>query len=143
MTLEYIDLVHDEQEAQALLDNCPHIDESLGDCDKFYLDKYLMNERPWFMPGVNILQLGGFNTIITYRLNTDQLKSWEDVIRFVADLTEKLDLKRYLVFKVCSGCGIELPVIDYRIREDGLCTFCGGKEKETTQDTHEVRSEVE
>ena len=130
MKLKYSDLLEKGTDETELIDACPHIEDDLSECDRFYLDKYLINERPWFMPGVNILQLGGFNTIITYRLRTEKLDSWEKVKEWVAFIIEELSLKKYLVFKTCPGCGIELPVIDYRIREDGLCTFCGSKERE-------------
>jgi len=139
MEMKYEDLVHDEGEAQELRDNCPYIEDDLSDCDRFYLDRYTMSKKPWFMPGVNIFYVGGFNTIMALRMRTDDLHSWEDVKKRVEELTEAFELKKYLLFKKCPRCGLELPAIDFRTREDGLCTFCGSKLRAESINPNELR----
>jgi len=143
MEMKYQDLVHDNDEAQQIKDNCPYIEDDLGDCDRFYLDRYMMSDKPWFMPAVNIFYVGGFNTIMILRAGIDNLHSWEDVKKRIEDLTEKFELKKYFIFKKCPGCGIELPAVDFRNREDGLCTFCGSKLRAESRNPNEVRSQEE
>ena len=57
----------------------------------------------------------------------DHVKSFEDLKAFIEDLTEKMHLKDYLVYKVCHECGLDLPRIDFR---NDHCVFCSIKESQ-------------
>jgi len=141
--MQVTDLVHDEHEAKCLIENCPHIEDSLDDCDRFHLDAHLLSEKPWYMPHINIFYLGGFNTLIANRWTLDRIKDFDTLKAFIENVTEQANLKEYLVFKKCPGCGLELPAVDFRLREDGLCTFCGSKIREQSIVTHVSRSQEE
>ena len=137
MEFQYADLLETGTDETELVNVCPWVDEDLHECDRFFLDRYMMSDKPWFMPFVNMSYIGGFNTIVAYRFNLDKIESWEDAKKWVEEVVEECHLKDYFVFKTCPNCGIELPAVDFRNREDGFCTFCGMKEKSIV--THEKR----
>ena len=141
--MQVIGLVHDEDEAQCIIENCPYIEDGLDDCDRFHLDAHLMSDKSWYMPYINMFYIGGFNTLIVNRWCLDKIKDFDTLKAFIERVTEECHLKNYLVFKTCPGCGLELPAIDFRLREDGLCTFCGSKLRAESINPNEVRSKEE
>jgi len=137
------ELVGSKGEVELLKMTCPKIEDELEECECLKLDAHLYSGHPWYIPAINLFYLGGFNTVHVNHLNFDRIKDFDTLKDFIETITKECHLKDYLVFKTCPGCGLELPVIDFRVREDGLCTFCGSKERETTQLTSEKRTEGE
>ena len=140
MKFQYEDLMETGDNPNELINLCPYLDCELGECNRFYLDQHLMSDKPWYMPYMNILYIGGFNTLIELKSDLSNIKSWEDTKNWIKETIEKYHLKDYLVFKTCPECGLELPALDFRMREDGLCTFCGSKERQSRV-THDSRSQ--
>ena len=93
--------------------------------------EYLMKTKEWFEPGVNVLKVGGFGTTMELHFREGHVKSFEDLKELIEDITEKMHLKDYLVYKVCPECGLDLPRIDFR---NDHCVFCSVKSTQLTSE---------
>ena len=110
-----------DENTQKYEEECPHIIDGEKCPAKAKLD-WLMAVKPWYAPGVPALVFGGFTRTHELHFRLEDWKDFETTKAIINDLREKFKLDKYLIFKKCPECELELPASDFNTT--GECVFC-------------------